>query len=92
MEEKVWIQRAFEEEEVITTINSCAPDKAPDPGPDGYTMAFFQKAWDFIKPVIMTVVNHFDQNKTKQNNIHSIIPYLVEVQRLFPKTLGSRIK
>ncbi|XP_047260074.1 uncharacterized protein LOC124892947 [Capsicum annuum] len=41
LEEKEWLERAFEEDKILATINSCAPDKAP--GPDGYTMAFYQR-------------------------------------------------
>lgn len=59
-EEKDWLERVFEEEEVIAAIRACAPDKAP--GPDGYTMAFFQKAWDILKQDIMGALNHFHQN------------------------------
>lgn len=32
-----------EEEEVLEIIKSSAPNKAY--GPDGFTMAFYQKAW-----------------------------------------------
>lgn len=39
---------------------ACAPDKAP--GPDGYTMAFFQKSWCFIKEDILAAFNFFHQN------------------------------
>lgn len=53
------LEKAFEEEEVHAVVQSCAPDKAP--GPDGFTMAFFQKTWDFIKPEVMGALNHFHQ-------------------------------
>lgn len=39
MEQRECLERAFEEDEILATINPCAPDKAP--GPDGYTMAFY---------------------------------------------------
>jgi len=35
---------------------SCAPDKSP---PDGFTMAFYQKAWEIIKPDLMGTISHF---------------------------------
>ncbi|XP_075083310.1 uncharacterized protein LOC142167056 [Nicotiana tabacum] len=35
------LEKVFEEEEVHVVVQSSAPDKAP--GPDGFTMAFFQK-------------------------------------------------
>lgn len=36
---------------------SCAADKAP--GPDGFTMAFFQRSWDFIKAEVMGTSQSF---------------------------------
>ncbi|KAG5618937.1 hypothetical protein H5410_018761 [Solanum commersonii] len=44
LDERDWLERNFEEEEIHATIKACTPDKAP--GPDGFTMAFFQKAWE----------------------------------------------
>lgn len=37
------LEKVFEEDEVLSVIQSCALDKAP--GPDGFTMTFFQKSW-----------------------------------------------
>lgn len=59
MEEKEWLERAFKEDEILATINSCAPDKAL--GPNGYNMAFYQKTWDFIKIDILGAMHHFHQ-------------------------------
>lgn len=41
-EEKDRLESPFEEQEVLAALNTCGPNKAP--GPDGFTMAFFQKA------------------------------------------------
>lgn len=59
-EEKIWLERPFEEAEVLAVIKNSAPDKSP--GPDGYTMAFYQKAWEVIKDDIMGALQHFHQN------------------------------
>nr|XP_009610448.1 uncharacterized protein LOC104104150 [Nicotiana tomentosiformis]XP_016449348.1 PREDICTED: uncharacterized protein LOC107774363 [Nicotiana tabacum] len=56
-DECVDLESSFEESEVLAALKSCAPDKVP--GPDGFTMAFFQKAWDFFKTNIMKALNHF---------------------------------
>ena len=40
-EEKEFLQRSFDEQEVLGCLKMCAVDKAP--GPDGYTMSFFIK-------------------------------------------------
>jgi hypothetical protein len=51
-DKNIWLERAFKEEvwDVIRDLNG---DKAS--GPDGFTMAFFQKCWDFLKTDIMVV-------------------------------------
>ena len=40
MEDASWLDRPFEEEEVVGVINDFNGDKAP--GPDGFSMAFFK--------------------------------------------------
>jgi len=52
-EESTWLERAFEEKEVWDVIKELNGDKAP--GPDGFTVAFFQKCWGFLKTDIMDV-------------------------------------
>lgn len=42
-----WLERPFLLEEIKTAVFSTAPDKAP--GPDGFSMAFFQHCWDILK-------------------------------------------
>jgi hypothetical protein len=37
------LERPFDREEVFQVIQNLQGDKAP--GPDGFTMAFFQKCW-----------------------------------------------
>lgn len=39
-EEKIWLLRAFEEEEIMDCLNMCAMEKAL--GPDGFPMVFFK--------------------------------------------------
>lgn len=58
-QEKVSPELAFTKNELPTVIKSCAPDNPPRP--DEYTMAFYQKAWEFIKVDIMNALNHFHQ-------------------------------
>lgn len=58
--ESTWLEREFEEEEIFSVIKSCAPDKAP--GPDGFTMAFFQHAWEIIKYEIIKALRHYHQH------------------------------
>jgi len=56
-DESIWLERDFEEKEVWDVIRELNGDKAP--GPDGFTMAFFQKCWDILKYDIMSVFAEF---------------------------------
>jgi hypothetical protein len=40
-EERIWMEQEFEESEVWEVVRNFKGDKAP--GPDCFTMAFFQK-------------------------------------------------
>jgi len=52
-----WLERAFEEEEVRKVVLAMIGDKAP--GPDGFSMAFFQTCWDVLSLDIMKVFHDF---------------------------------
>lgn len=43
---------------IWSTIKSMYPDKAP--GPDGFTIRFYQACWPIIKDVVMRAVHAFD--------------------------------
>ncbi|RVW58237.1 LINE-1 reverse transcriptase-like [Vitis vinifera] len=45
------LESPFTEEEVFNALLSCNGDKAP--GPDGFSMAFWQFAWDFVKADVL---------------------------------------
>uniref|UniRef100_A0A1U7V1A2 Uncharacterized protein LOC104212559 n=1 Tax=Nicotiana sylvestris TaxID=4096 RepID=A0A1U7V1A2_NICSY len=80
-EERVDLENAFSEDEVRDAINSCAPDKSP--GPDGFTMAFFQKSWDTIKHDVLAAINHFHQN------CHMVKSFNASFIALIPKRKGA---
>ncbi|RVW12312.1 Transposon TX1 uncharacterized 149 kDa protein [Vitis vinifera] len=46
-----------EEEEVLGALLGCSGDKAP--GPNGFSMAFWQFAWDFVKDDVMSFLREF---------------------------------
>uniref|UniRef100_A0A2N9FT22 Reverse transcriptase domain-containing protein n=1 Tax=Fagus sylvatica TaxID=28930 RepID=A0A2N9FT22_FAGSY len=50
-EECRMLERRFEKEEVLGVIKDMQGDKAP--GPDGFTMAFFQHCWQMIDSVLI---------------------------------------
>ena len=52
-----WLERPFEEAEIFEVIKEFNGDKSP--GPDGFSMAFFQACWGILKTDIMAVFHHF---------------------------------
>lgn len=55
--EATWLERPFEEIEVLEVVKGMTSDKAP--GLDRFTMAFFQTYWDVIKDDVMRVFQDF---------------------------------
>uniref|UniRef100_A0A2N9EL19 Reverse transcriptase domain-containing protein n=1 Tax=Fagus sylvatica TaxID=28930 RepID=A0A2N9EL19_FAGSY len=49
--ESAVLERQFDKEEVLQVVKDLQGDKAP--GPDGFTMAFFQKCWSVLEADVM---------------------------------------
>ena len=56
-EDALWLDRLFDEEEVYGVITGFNVDKAP--GPNGFSMAFFQSCWSVLKKETMEVFQSF---------------------------------
>ena len=46
-DKRLELERDFSKEEVVNVLQDIEGDKAP--GPDGFTMAFFQKCWSVVE-------------------------------------------
>jgi hypothetical protein len=80
-DESIWLERDFEEKEVWDVIRELNGDKAP--GPDGFTMAFFQKCWDILKYDIMAVFAEFHSRGKFEKSFNATFVYLI------PKKTGA---
>jgi hypothetical protein len=74
-EEKAWLEREFEEMEVWEVVKGMEGDKAP--GPDGFTMAFFQSCWTVVKNDIMAVFSEFHRRRQLVKNLNVTFVTLV---------------
>jgi exonuclease III len=74
-EEKVWLERDFEEMEVWEVVKGMDGDKAP--GPDGFTMAFFQSCWAVVKHDVMAVFSEFYRRRQLVKSLNVTFVYLV---------------
>jgi hypothetical protein len=56
-EDVVWLERSFDEDEVVGVVFGFNGDKAS--APDGFTMGFFQSCWDVVHTDIMAFLKDF---------------------------------
>ena len=59
-DERLELERVFSKEEVVKVLQEMEGDKAP--GPDGFTMAFFQKCWNIVEIDVMAFFDHFHRS------------------------------
>ncbi|KAJ9682618.1 hypothetical protein PVL29_018523 [Vitis rotundifolia] len=71
----------FTEEEVFNALLGCNGDKAP--GPDGFSMAFWQFAWDFVKADVMCFFKEFYDNGKFVKSLNATFMVLI------PKKAGA---
>ncbi|RVW33902.1 hypothetical protein CK203_082918 [Vitis vinifera] len=56
------LERPFTEDEIHVALMEMNGDKAP--GPDGFTMAFWQSCWEFIKEEILEMFKDFYEHSS----------------------------
>jgi hypothetical protein len=75
------LELPFEEKEVLEVVKGMNRDKAP--GPDGFTLVFFQDCWDVIKTDLMGVFQDFYTHSKFVNSINATFLALI------PKKSGA---
>ena len=71
----------FAEIEIRSALMEMSGDKAP--GPDGFTVAFWQNAWEFTKEEIMEMFKEFHEHNSFVRSLNNT--FLV----LIPKKSGA---
>lgn len=77
----IWLEKAFEEDEVCQAVFDLGGDKAV--GPDGFPIIFFQRFWVDVKEDIMAFMEEFHSRGRLSKNIG--VSFIV----LIPKKLGA---
>jgi hypothetical protein len=57
--DRALLERKFEKEEILHVLQEANGDKAP--GPDGFTMAFFQQCWRVVEADVLAVFDEFHE-------------------------------
>jgi hypothetical protein len=70
-----WLERDFEEDEVMRVVFKMNGDKAS--GPDGFFMAFFQVCWDVLRMDIMKVFREFHAGGIFEKSLTAIFISLI---------------
>ena len=63
------LEQPFTEEEIHAYLMGMNGDKAP--GPDGFTVAFWQSCWDFVKEEIVDLFKEFFDEKSFAKSLNS---------------------
>jgi len=80
-DEVIWLEKTFKECEVFEVMKALNRDKAP--GPNGFTMAFFQACWDVLKEDIMNVFHDFrSRGMFKRNHKATFITLIPKKSRV----------
>ena len=59
-DKRLELESDFSKEEVVKVLFEMEGDKAP--GPDGFTMGFFQKCWSVVEIDVMAFFDHFHRS------------------------------
>ena len=65
----------FSEEEIHSALLELNGDKAP--GPDGFTMAFWQTCWDFVKEEILEMFKEFYVQRSFAKSLNTTFLVLI---------------
>ncbi|XP_040989014.1 uncharacterized protein LOC121236643 [Juglans microcarpa x Juglans regia] len=76
-----WLEREFEEEEILDVVKGMDKDKAP--GPDGFTLTFFQECWDVVRDDILKVFAEFHSFMKFEKSLNTTFIALI------PKKAGA---
>jgi hypothetical protein len=76
-----WLERPFQEEEVLQALLSVDDDKAPRP--DGFTITFFQSCWAIVKDDFMHVFHNFHEHILFEKSLNATFIALI------PKKLSN---
>uniref|UniRef100_A0A2N9H040 Uncharacterized protein n=1 Tax=Fagus sylvatica TaxID=28930 RepID=A0A2N9H040_FAGSY len=74
-EEAAWLDRPFEESEIVHVVQGCNGDKAL--GPDGFSLAFFQQCWGVVSKDMLAVYHEFHEYCSFERSLNATFISLI---------------
>uniref|UniRef100_A0A2N9EHP5 Reverse transcriptase domain-containing protein n=1 Tax=Fagus sylvatica TaxID=28930 RepID=A0A2N9EHP5_FAGSY len=69
------VERPFDEDEIAKVVQGCNGDKAP--GPDGFSLAFFQHCWSVVRNDVLAVCNEFHEHCQFERSLNATFVSLI---------------
>jgi len=76
-----WLERPFQEEEVLQALHNMDEDNAPVP--DGLSIAFYRSCWSMVKADLRSVFHNFHKHERFEKSLNATFIALI------PKKTGS---
>jgi hypothetical protein len=73
--DRAMLERKFEKEEILHVLQEANGDKAP--GPDGFTMAFFQQCWRVVEADVLAVFDEFHEFCSFEKSLNATFLVLI---------------
>ena len=70
-----WLDRPFDEVEINNVVQGCNGDKAP--GPDGFSLAFFQHCWSIVRTDVLAVCKEFHEHCQFERSLNATFVSLI---------------
>jgi hypothetical protein len=74
-EDAMWLERPFDENEIIDVVKGFNGDKAP--GPDGFSLAFFQQCWSVVRSEVVAVCQDFHEHCQFERSLNTTFVSLI---------------
>lgn len=74
-EDNLMLQSPFGEQEIWDSVKVCAGDKAP--GPDEFSIAFFNNCWDVIKTEVVAAIQNFYEQGVFEKSMNATFVALI---------------
>uniref|UniRef100_A0A2N9F7Q3 Reverse transcriptase domain-containing protein n=1 Tax=Fagus sylvatica TaxID=28930 RepID=A0A2N9F7Q3_FAGSY len=75
MRKQEWLERPFDENEIYDVVKGFNGDKAP--GPDGFSLAFFQQCWSVVRSKVLAVCQEFHEHCHFERSLNATFVSLI---------------